>query len=766
MKKALGISLGLILPACLWAQQDTSFKQEKNLDEVIIYSNKFAERKKNVVQKIEVVTARQIASLNTQNTGDLLTNTGNVFVQKSQQGGSSPVIRGFEASRVLLVVDGIRMNNAIYRAGHLQNVITVDQNMLEQLEVLYGPASTLYGSDALGGVVHMRTKMPKLSTTGKTLWTGSGFARYSTANHEKTGHADLSIGGRKWAWLQSYNYSDFDDLRMGDNYPDKYPNFGRRSQYIETNNGVDRIVTNDDDRIQKFSGYQQWDISQKLLFKPSEKVSHMLNLQLSNSSNIPRYDRLQDVRSGTLRYAEWYYGPQERALAAYELNINKLGTLDNFRTIVSYQHIEESRHQRDYTRYDRLDNRLEDLGVISATVDARKLWGQHELTVGLDAQLNDLQSTAFRKNIQTGAESKLDSRYPNGDNNMNYYGIYGQHTYKFGSGKWVLNDGLRLQAVTLHSTTADNSFFNFPFTTIEQDNIALTGNLGLIHMPTERTRLTIGLSSGFRAPNIDDAARIFESSNSQLVVPNPDIKPEYTYNADLGFSHSITKGLRVEATGFYTLFRNAIALAPYQLNGEESTIYNGNTVKVLANQNVNKAYLYGANASVTAAIGSRFSASGTINYTYGRYKADENKLSNVFLKRSNGNYVDSAANVSSRPMDHIPPVHGKVSVRYAYNKLTLDFYTLFNGWKRVQDMIVEGEDNPQYAAPNGFVSKQVIPDGYPVWYTLNLKASVSVTNYLTVQAGVENILDRNYRPFASGFSAPGRNILLAVRTTF
>src|SRR6478672_6963327 len=150
MKKALGISLGLLLPAFLRAQQDTSFNQEKNLDEVIIYSNKFAERKKNIVQKIEVVTARQIALQNTQNTGDLLISTGNVFVQKSQQGGSSPVIRGFEASRVLLVVDGIRMNNAIYRAGHLQNVITVDQNMLEQLEVLYGPASTLYGSDALG----------------------------------------------------------------------------------------------------------------------------------------------------------------------------------------------------------------------------------------------------------------------------------------------------------------------------------------------------------------------------------------------------------------------------------------------------------------------------------------------------------------------------------------------------------------------------------------------------------------------------------------
>ena len=95
-----------------------------------------------------------------------------MFVQKSQQGGSSPVIRGFEASRVLLVVDGIRMNNAIYRAGHLQNVITVDQNMLERVEVLYGPASTLYGSDALGGVIHLRTKQPLLSTNNKLKTAG------------------------------------------------------------------------------------------------------------------------------------------------------------------------------------------------------------------------------------------------------------------------------------------------------------------------------------------------------------------------------------------------------------------------------------------------------------------------------------------------------------------------------------------------------------------------------------------------------------------
>ena len=314
-----------------WGQVDTT---EKNLEEIVVYSNKFAEQLKNIAQKIDVISARTIAKFNAQNTGDLLINTGNVFVQKSQQGGSSPVIRGFEASRVLLVVDGIRMNNAIYRAGHLQNVITVDQNMLEAVEVLQGPSSTLYGSDALGGVLNFRSKRPKLSTGNNLFLTGSAFARYSSANEEKTVHADLSIGGKKFAWLQSYNFSDFGDMKMGSNYPDRYPSFGRRDSLITTMEGVDNVVANDDSRIEKFSGYKQWDITQKLLYQPNERVSHLLNFQLSNSNNVPRYDRLQDKRyfnaaiGTTLRYAEWYYGPQKRLLGAYEFGVKKLGFLN------------------------------------------------------------------------------------------------------------------------------------------------------------------------------------------------------------------------------------------------------------------------------------------------------------------------------------------------------------------------------------------------------------------------------------------------------
>lgn len=723
------------LCVCLYsrAQSDSTIK---GLDEVIIYSGKFAERKKFVSQKVEVITARQIAHMNAQNTGDLLINTGNVFVQKSQQGGSSPILRGFEASRVLIVLDGIRMNNAIYRAGHLQNVITVDQNSLERVEVLYGPASTIYGSDALGGVVLLRTKQPKLSADSNLLTTGSAFVRYSSANSEKMAHADVSIGGRKFAWLQSYNYSDFGDMRMGSRYLKKYPDFGRRSQYVAHINGVDSIVANPDDRVQRFSDYRQWDITQKLLYQQSSHVTHSLNLQHSNSGNVPRYDRLQDVRNGMLRFAEWYYGPQTRYLAAYELNATSVGLFNEFKANLNYQKIEESRHQREYRRYDRLENRIENLDVWGFVVDGRKLWKTNELTVGMDGQFNDVTSRAFRQNIQTGAESPLDSRYPNGKNNMNYFGVYAQHLLKLMDEKMIINDGIRLQTVSLHSTIKNNSFFNFPFSEIKQTAFAATGNLGAVYLPSDKTRLTTNLASGFRAPNVDDVARIFESNTAsrQLIVPNPDIGPEYTYNMDLGLTQQIGN-LRFEVTGFYTWFRNVISLAPFRFNDQDSILYNGSSVRVFANQNLNRAHVYGFNANVTTDFWKHFRFYSTITFTRGRLQP---------LGRA------------EVPLDHIPPVYGKTSLSVTHRRLNAEAFALYNGWKHLEDYHPSGEDNAQYATP----------EGTPSWLTLNLRTTLYLHRQLSLQLGLENILDRNYRYFASGFSAPGRNVIVALRSNF
>ena len=127
-------------------------------------------------------------------------------------------LNGFGGKSIRYFKDGVPMDYL----GEGFSLSSVPVNMLERVEVLYGPASTLYGSDGLGGVLLFRTKAPQLSATGAMRAKGTGFVRYSTANEEKTGHADLSLGWKKFAWLQSYTYSDFGDMKMGSNYPDKY----------------------------------------------------------------------------------------------------------------------------------------------------------------------------------------------------------------------------------------------------------------------------------------------------------------------------------------------------------------------------------------------------------------------------------------------------------------------------------------------------------------------------------------------------------------
>lgn len=743
------------------AQKKTSADTLKQnltlLDEVVISANNFSEKKKNIAQSIDIISAKTIAQTNAQNVGDLLINTGKIFVQKSQQGGSSPVLRGFEAARILLVIDGVRMNNAIYRSGHLQNIITTDQNMLSRVEVLYGPSSAIYGGDALGGAVHLITKSPVLAVGNKILTTGSSFARFSSVNNEKTIHADISIGNKKIAWLQSYNFSDFGDMKMGNDYPDKYPGFGKRDSVVVTNNNVDEIVANSDNRVQKYSGYKQWDITQKLLFKQSERISHLLNVQFSNTNNVPRYDRLQDIKNGRLRYAEWFYGPQKRLLTAYELNAKKVAGFDEIKANINYQDIEESRQTREFKRYDRFDSRIEKVKVFGTTISGRKLMGSNELIVGFDMQLNDVKSTAFRKNILTNAETKLDTRYPDGKNKMNYVGIFAQHIYKFANQKLVLNDGIRLQSVHLNSNIVDNSFFRLPDSVVTQNNIAVTGNIGLVYKASEKTLLKTNISSGFRAPNFDDL-KVFESSTSlkQVVVPNANLKPEYTYNIDIALEQKINDHVSFELTGFYTLFRNAIVKAPFKLNGQDSILYQGTKSQIMASQNTNKANVYGFTAAITVNILIGLNLTSTLTYTAGKFITDASRPSVIFEKQPNGSYLKVSKNVSSLPLDHIPPVMGKTSLNYQHKKLNTELTILYNGWKNLNQMNANGEDNAQYATA----------DGFPGWAIVNWRGNFQITKAFQIQAGIENIMDRNYRYFASGFSAGGRNYFLAARVNW
>lgn len=706
-----------------------------SFDEVVISANKTEEEIKDLAQEVHVMKSKELAFMNQQTTADVMQNTGKVMVQKSQLGGGSPVIRGFETNKVLIVIDGVRMNNAIYRGGHLQNVISLDNTIMDKVEVVFGPGSVIYGSDALGGVMHFYTKNPILADSTRTIVKANAFSRYSTAYKEFTEHFDISVGGKRFASLTSANYSKFGDLMQGNNRNPFYGDWGKRLWYADRINGKDSMLINENYNLQRQSGYLQYDFLQKFLFKQNENTSHILNFQYSTSSNVNRYDRLTVLSGNKPKFAEWYYGPQERLFASYTLEHKRTkGFYDNSHITVAFQQIEESRNDRRFGKTD-LNHQIENVDVITFNTDFSKQIKKHELRYGLESWYNDVNSKAKMENIETGEISSLETRYPDGGSQMYSFATYLSHAWEI-SEKLILNDGIRVNNVRLNANFIDTTFFPFPFNSVEQNNTAVTGNIGLVYMPGNDWRFTISAASGFRAPNVDDLSKVFESTIGSVIVPNPDIKPENTYNGEVGISKVFMDKTTIGVNSFYTLYKDAITTQPGTFNGADSILYRGELSQVMMSTNAAEAFIYGFSGMLNIQVTDHFSISNTVNYTYGRIKTD----------------------TTDYPLDHIPPVFGKTSFVLSMNKFRGEFFVMYNGAKRSVDYNLQGEDNHINSADpvNGFM---------PAWMTLNVRTAYQFNKYIQLQLALENILDQNYRVFASNISAPGRNFVVTLRGT-
>jgi hemoglobin/transferrin/lactoferrin receptor protein len=740
MRLLLSVMVFFSMSLELLAQSDTSSKQ---LQDVVIYANKFPTLSKNIVQRVVALTDKVLLQQQA-NTADILTASGQVFVQKSQAGGGSPVVRGFEASRVLLMVDGVRMNSAIFRAGHLQNIITVDNMILDRVEIIYGPSSTLYGSDALGGVVNLFTKQPQLHksnvTSKKAPWKVNGnlVYRYGNGQNENRQHIDINIANNKWAYLTSFTNSSFGDMRQGNKRLAAYPDFGKRLFYVARENNSDVVKDNSASvNIQKLSGYNQTDFLQKVLYQPNENTTHVLNVQISNSSDINRYDRLTETSKGLPIFSEWYYGPQVRNMIGYKLTKSNLnGYFQKLTTNLNYQHLEESRMSRRFKSNNK-DYRFEVVDIFGLNLDLLHQGKSSELNIGIESYYNNVGSTAYRNHIATNVRTSISTRYSDGPTNMANYALYAQHT-QFLRGNWVLNSGLRLNNVLLNANFKDTALMHFPFTNANQNNTAMTGNLGMAYNGADGLRVSFGASSGFRAPNVDDLTKVFDTRTGYVVVPNKDLKPEYTYNTELNVSKT-TSTYSIGASLFYTWFRNALVVDNFKWNNASSILYQGIMSDVYATQNKAKAVVYGLNVNGSANLTPNTILAATYTYTKGNYA--DRKLDGLN---------------TALPLDHIPPTYGRVGLKHNVKKLTAELFTVFNGWKRIEDYNFNGEDNEIYATK----------DGMPAWQIWNINTSYQPTQKINLSFQIENIADLNYRYFASGISALGRNYIVSCRYSF
>ncbi len=706
-----------------------------NLDEVVVSGTRWRQTSDNVPSKIISISSKEVAMQNPQTAADLLSLSGKVYVQKSQQGGGSPMIRGFATNRLLYAVDGVRMNTAIFRSGNLQNVINLDPFAMENTEVLFGPGSVIYGSDAIGGVMSFQTLTPQLSLTDKPLVTGKAVSRYSSANKEKTAHFDVNIGWKKWASVTSFSTWDFSDLKQGSYGPDDYI----KPVYVQRQDGVDRVITQADPLLQIPSAYSQVNMMQKIRFIPNENWDFQYGFHYSETSPYGRYDRNNRFKNGTLRYAEWYYGAQKWMMN--NLAIRHKGDhlmYDEMTLRLALQSFEESRMDRSLNKVDRTVNK-ENVEAYSANLDfIKSIDDKNNLFYGAEIIYDDVKSTGSITDISTSITSPGPSRYP--ISSWNSLAIYVNDEYKV-TDQLTAMAGLRYNKFVIDADFTQNlPYYPFPFTSAKIDNSSLTGSIGGVYRPTKKWVISANFGTAFRSPNVDDVGKVFDSELGGVTVPNPDLKAEYAYNFDLGIAKVFGESVKLDLSGYYTILDNAMVKRDFQLAGKDSIMYAGTMSKVQAIQNAAVAYVYGLQVGLEVKLPAGFSISTDFNYQVGEEELDDGTTS---------------------PSRHAAPLFGVARFNYKVNKLHLQFYANYMAECKYDDLpFEEKEKNELYA-------KDANGNNYaPEWHTFNIKAMYDLSDTFTLNAGIENLADKRYRPYSSGISAPGRDFILSLRAHF
>lgn len=718
------------------AAQETGHNR---LQEIVISGNRWCQEIDVIPTKITRLNLEQTNAYNPQTAADMLGLSGEVFIQKSQYGGGSPMIRGFSTNRLLYSVDGVRMNSAIFRSGNLQNVISLDPFAIRETEILFGPGAVSYGSDAIGGVMLFNTLQPRLSNSDVPHYFGSATVRTATASNELTTHVHAGVGFRHWGFLTSFTHSSFEDLKQGAHGPKEYlmpyivqPGYGSDGTV------VDNVIANTDERKQSPSGYSQYNFMQKVRYKPNNHWNFEYAFHFSETSEYARYDRHQRMRKGLPRYAEWNYGPQKWIMNQFLLEHSGRNFLyDSLRLNTALQRFEESRISRSLNDPLR-ETQSEEVDAWSANLDMRKSIARNvTLCYGLEYVQNNVRSLGEGLDITTRETSLVAARYPKAE----WYsvGAYLQ-------GGWHITHRLNIEGgIRYNHYKIDNDFstagYEIPFESEQTANEgSISGNIGLNWRPSSGWLLRLNYACGFRAPNVDDMGKLFDSVDGCVTVPNPSLKPEYADNIEMGVVKHFLGFLKLDVTAYYTHLDNAIVRRDFLFNGKEKMVYQGEECRVQALQNAAVANVWGIQFGADARFTRYFYANANLNYQHGREELD---------------------NGDKSPSRHAAPMFGRVALGFDNSKLRIEAYTAFQAECKADDMPEEEKEKTEIYAldSNGMAYS-------PSWITINLRASYAMNSQLMFNATLENITDKRYRPYSCGISAPGRNMTLSATYSF
>jgi len=699
----------------------------------VISASRWNQNEADVSGKVRQLDSEWLDLRNPSTTADWLGSSGEVFVQKSQLGGGSPMIRGFSANRLLYSIDGVRMNTAIFRSGNLQQVISIDPFSLQNTEVLFGPGAVMYGSDAIGGVMVFETLKPDHENQQLKV---NLVTRFSSAYSEETIHGDFRYGKGKWAFVSSATYFDFGDLVMGKNKgQDSY----LRTSFVKRINGQDQEVANPNPRKQLGSAYSQLNLMQKISFKASKNSTIDYAFHYSSTSNVPRYDRLIEKRDGKLRFARWDYGPQRWTM--HQLNWNTTAptkAYDQAKITTAFQFFEESRIDRRVGNVTQFE-RVEQVQASSLNADfIKSLFKSHFLNYGVEAVINKVNSKGQALNITNQTLVPASSRYPNAT--WTSWAVYANYVAPLSS-RWKMQSALRYNTNGITADFSNNlKFFPLPQLQLKDVYHSLTGNLGFVYQVDPSFSISPQVSTGFRAPNVDDLGKFFDSQPKTVLVPNPNLGPEYAYNAELNLNKILFGKIKLDVTGYYTWLDQAMVRRPSTWNGQSELLYNGEMSQIFSIQNAAFAEVKGIQAGMEVAVSKKLLLTSNYNWQKG---------------------VEELEDKTTSPSRHAAPNFGATKLRFQSKKLTLELSSQYSAAMPFEKMPQEEIGKPAIYATDTNGNPYA-----PSWLIVNFAARIPITPSIQINAGIENIGDIQYRGYSSGIVSPGRNFQVSVKGTF
>lgn len=643
-----------------------------------------------------VVTADELAATGERSLPRQLAKAAGVWLQETNLGGGSPLIQGLSGNQVLLVVDGVRLNDATTRNGVNQLLNGIEPATVERVEVIRGPRSVQWGSDALGGVVLVWTQARPPRARGLS---GAAEARADSAVEGWSGAVELGSSFERAALLGIAGSHRWGDLHAasGENQETGYDGnslFGSFTRALGAGRGL------------------------------------RLSLAQTRDYDVPRTDRLTTgFGQSEPANAEFDFALQDRrrALLVYDDRTGALG-LDEFSARLSYRTYEEERHVRatgsDTRRIERDVTQTVGLGL-----DARHELGARQLlTVGLDLDHDEVDSSRTDVDLGSGGETPRDGAFAPGSRFL-AGGIFAQDELDFAP--WSLTLGARLGA------------FGFAFddaaTGVREDGsfTALSGSAAVARELDGDRRVVATLARGFRAPNLAELARDASFFGGDE-LHNAELEPETSLYTELAFEQGLERGqlaLALFANRIDDVVGSRLIDAGGPDAGDETYL----------RENIGELLLVGAFARADLRLfgaDSRWSLAPTLEWTRGQQYSD-------FVDPFTGEKT-----FDDVPGQRIPPLHGALVLRHDTRAGALGWVELTTSFALAQERL----------SPQDLGDPRIDPQGTDGWLTLDLDCGGALGSAGSRWfAGVHNLFDVEYRVHGSGFDAPGLGAVAGLR---